>query len=130
MKIRRELAAVALACARPLLALWLVLPVTVLVVGNASTPYFRRAGRFGDLSYGLYIYAFPVQQTLIWLFKDRLSWWSVLGLTLIVTFTLAFASWHLVEKWALRLKPSRRGLQLSASSVQAQVAGRSNASNS
>ena len=124
------LAAVALACARPLLALWLVLPVTVLVIGNASTPYLRRAGRFGDLSYGLYIYAFPVQQTLIWLFKDRLSWWSVLGLTLAVTFTLAFASWHLVEKWALRLKPSQRGSGLKANSGTASVAGASSASGS
>ena len=124
------LAAVALAYARPLLALWLVLPVTVLVAGNASTPYLRRAGRFGDLSYGLYIYAFPVQQTLIWLFKNRLSWWSVLGLTLVVTFTLAFASWHLVEKWALRLKPSRRGSGLKANSGPASVAGASSASGS
>ena len=122
------LAAVALACARPLLALWFAVPVTVLMIGNASTPFLRRAGRFGDLSYGLYIYAFPVQQTLIWLFKDRLSWWSVLGLTLVMTFMLAFASWHLVEKWALRLKPSRRVVQLSAGSVPAQVAAGSNAS--
>jgi peptidoglycan/LPS O-acetylase OafA/YrhL len=80
----------------------------VLAVGNASTPYLRRAGRFGDLSYGTYIYAFPVQQTLIWLFKDRLSWTAVFALTVATTLALAFASWHLVEKRALRLKPQVR----------------------
>jgi peptidoglycan/LPS O-acetylase OafA/YrhL len=102
------LAAGALTLGRPLLFLWLVVPVTVLVVGNASTPYLRRLGRFGDVSYGMYIYAFPVQQTLIWLFKESLSWWSVLGLTLAITYALAFASWHLVEKHALKLKPTKK----------------------
>lgn len=101
------LGAVALAADRPLLGLWCALPVTVLTLGTASLPYLRRAGRFGDLSYGLYIYAFPVQQTLIWLLKDKLSWGAVLVLTLLSTFTLAFASWHLVEKRALRLKPRK-----------------------
>ena len=101
-------AAGALVLGRPLLSLWLVVPITVLVVGNASTPYLRRVGRFGDVSYGMYIYAFPVQQTLIWLFKERLSWWSLLGLTLAITYALAFASWHLVEKWALKFKPTKK----------------------
>ena len=103
-----SLAGAALTVGRPVLALWLVIPVTALAVGNASTPYLRRAGRFGDLSYGTYIYAFPVQQTLIWLFKDRLSWTAVFALTVATTLALAFASWHLVEKRALRLKPHAR----------------------
>jgi peptidoglycan/LPS O-acetylase OafA/YrhL len=90
-----------------LLALWLVLPVSVVLAGQAGTPVLRRAGRFGDLSYGLYIYAFPVQQTLIWQLKDQLSWGALLALTIATTTVLAFASWHLVEKRALRLKPGR-----------------------
>jgi peptidoglycan/LPS O-acetylase OafA/YrhL len=97
------LAAVALASGRPLLVL--VVPVIVVAIGTASTPVVRSAGRFGDLSYGVYIYAFPVQQTLIWLVRDRLSWGVVLALTVATTQLLAFASWHLVEKKALRLKP-------------------------
>ena len=101
------LSAIALAASRPLLALWLVVPTVVLAAGNASTPYLRRAGRFGDASYGLYIYAFPVQQTLIWLFKNKLSWTSILFLCISTTFMLAFLSWHLVEKRALQFKPGR-----------------------
>ncbi len=101
------LAGAALFMGRPLLALWLVVPVTILLFGNESTPFLRQAGRFGDLSYGMYIYAFPVQQTLIWLYKDSLAWGVLLGLTVAVTSLLAFASWHFVEKWALRLKPGK-----------------------
>jgi peptidoglycan/LPS O-acetylase OafA/YrhL len=101
------LAALAMIAGRPLLALWLALPASVLAFGRSSLPYLRRAGRFGDMSYGLYIYAFPVQQTMIWLYKDKLPWGAVLALTVLSTFALAFASWHLVEKTALRLKPKR-----------------------
>ena len=92
---------------RPLLSLWLVVPVTTLLMGSASTPYLRRAGRFGDASYGLYLYAFPVQQTLIWLYKDKLSWSVLFLLVLASTLALALASWHLLEKRVLRLKPGR-----------------------
>lgn len=100
-------AGIAFACDRVFLALWLVVPVTTLLIGTASTPYLRRTGRFGDISYGLYVYAFPVQQTLIWLYKDRLSWSMLFLVVLVVTTGLAFASWHAVEKRALRLKPRR-----------------------
>lgn len=100
-------ATMAYALHRPLLSLWLALPITILVFGTASTAYIRRTGRFGDVSYGLYLYAFPVQQTLFWLYQDKLSWLELLALVSAVTWCLAFASWHLVEKMALRLKPGR-----------------------
>jgi peptidoglycan/LPS O-acetylase OafA/YrhL len=119
------LGAAAVAADRPLLGLWCALPITVLAFGTASLPYLRRAGRFGDLSYGLYIYAFPVQQTLIWLLKDKLPWGAVLALTLLVTFTLAFASWHLVEKRALRLKPRKRRIETPPAFEPAEVHARS-----
>ncbi|WP_295959973.1 acyltransferase [Rhodoferax sp.] len=101
------LGAAAVAANCNLLALWLVVPTTAVMISNASTPGLRRAGRFGNLSYGMYIYAFPVQQTLIWLYRDTLSWQTLLGLALAITLTLAFASWHLVEKRALQWKPRR-----------------------
>lgn len=66
-------ALLAYALHRPFLALWLAVPIAVLLIGTASTPYIRQTGRFGDVSYGLYLYAFPVQQTFFWLHKDRLS---------------------------------------------------------
>jgi peptidoglycan/LPS O-acetylase OafA/YrhL len=92
---------------RPLLGLWFIVPSTVVILGTASFPFINRAGRFGDLSYGLYIFAFPIQQTIIWLNQGRLSRAPLFLLTLFSCFLMAFASWHLVEKWALKLKPKR-----------------------
>ena len=87
------------------LAIWFALPLTVLLIGLAGTPGLRRAGRVGDFSYGIYIYAFPVQQTVVWLYKERLDWSTALLLVIVVTLVLAAASWHLIEKQALKLKP-------------------------
>lgn len=82
---------------------WLFLPYVVLTVGLASTPYVRRASRFGDLSYGLYLWAFPVQQLVIDLWGvQRMS--VNLVLVTAITAALAFASWHVVEHPSMRLK--------------------------
>ena len=63
------------------------------------------AARFGDLSYGLYIYGWPIEQTIVWLNGGAMSWWALFAIALPVTALFAFLSWHLVEKRALRLKP-------------------------
>ncbi|HUK07182.1 MAG TPA: acyltransferase [Stellaceae bacterium] len=62
------------------------------------------AARFGDLSYGLYIYGWPVEQTLLYLRPDTGPVVLFL-LALAITTGVAFLSWHLVEKRALRWKP-------------------------
>lgn len=82
---------------------WLFLPYVVLTVGLASTPYVRRASRFGDLSYGLYLWAFPVQQLVIDLWGVRRMSVNLLVVTAI-TALLALASWHAVEHPSLKLK--------------------------
>lgn len=56
-----------------------------------------------DLSYGTYIISFPIQQVLFLLFNP-----APIGLflmTLIFVLPLAYLSWQLIEKNALRLKP-------------------------
>jgi peptidoglycan/LPS O-acetylase OafA/YrhL len=63
------------------------------------------AARFGDLSYGLYIYGWPVEQTVLYLRPDA-SWLELFLLAYPATAAVAFLSWHLVEKRALRLKPA------------------------
>src|SRR5665213_3725336 len=66
------------------------------------------AARFGDLSYGLYIYGWPVEQTVTYLLGGSAAWWQVLGLSLPPSLALAALSWHLVEAPALRFKPGAR----------------------
>lgn len=78
------------------LALWLAL--------NPKLPVIP-AARFGDLSYGIYIYGWPVEQAVIWTFGRHAQWWQVFLTALPIAAALAFLSWHLVESRALRLKP-------------------------
>lgn len=55
-----------------------------------------------DYSYGLYIYAWPIQQSIIALFSP--SPLILFVSSLVVTHLLAMASWHLLEKRVLRFK--------------------------
>jgi peptidoglycan/LPS O-acetylase OafA/YrhL len=81
------------------LALWLAL--------NPRLPPLP-ATRFGDLSYGLYITGWPVEEAAMWLSGGRLAWWQLFLIALPAAGSLAFLSWHLVESRALRLKPGAR----------------------
>ena len=72
---------------------FLALPLAVVRLGALDLPKLR-----ADLSYGLYIYSFPLQQ---WLAQQhQLN----LITSVLVTLPFALASWFLVEKPALRLK--------------------------
>lgn len=93
------------------LALWLAL--------NARLPVIP-AARFGDLSYGLYIYGWPVEEAVMWCCAARAAWWQVFLIALPITATLAFLSWHFVERPMLRLKP--RGRRAAAYPAAAQQA--------
>ncbi|KVO24870.1 acyltransferase family protein [Burkholderia ubonensis] len=87
-----------------LLAELIVIAPLTLLLGSSSTPILRQFGRFGDLSYGVYIYAFMVQQTLIWAIGPTASFSLHLALTVTITLACAFVSWHCIEKPALALK--------------------------
>jgi len=66
------------------------------------------AARWGDLSYGLYIYGWPVEQMVVRLSGGQAPWGKLFAISLPVAAACAFLSWHLVEKRALALKPRRR----------------------
>jgi peptidoglycan/LPS O-acetylase OafA/YrhL len=59
--------------------------------------------RIGDISYGLYVYAFPIQQTVIYLFPG-IGPWTLFAVAFSITAFVAWISWHLIEKRALALK--------------------------
>jgi peptidoglycan/LPS O-acetylase OafA/YrhL len=84
-------------------AAWVVVPYVSLALGLACTPIVHRAGRFGDMSYGVYILAWPVQQVIAQ-FWPQPPFWANFALVTAVTLILAYCSWHLVEKRALALK--------------------------
>lgn len=57
-----------------------------------------------DISYGVYIYAFPVQQLLALSFGPSLGVVGMALAALLLTVPLAWASWLFIERPALRLK--------------------------
>jgi peptidoglycan/LPS O-acetylase OafA/YrhL len=82
----------------------LTLPYVVLVLGyRAPEAVDRFMRRIGDLSYGTYIYAFPVQQAVIHYERD-ISPPALIAITIPITYACAFLSWRLVERPALRLR--------------------------
>lgn len=80
-----------------------VLAYTVLVVAYHPWLRWRAYNRVGDYSYGLYVYAFPVQQTIVSRLPN-LSPLELFGLSFLATLALAAASWHALEKPALALR--------------------------
>lgn len=87
----------------------------VLVAAFTAPAVWKRvSATLPDYSYGIYIYAFPVQQLVI-----ALGWGTTplanLGTAFAVTVLLAGLSWHFVESPALALKPrlSRRRVAVS-----------------
>lgn len=87
-----------------LAALLLMIPTVTVYIGTRSMRGLNSFGRFGDISYGIYIYAFPAQQTVLWAVGKSLPFFSGLLLAAVMTILCALLSWHLVEFPALRLK--------------------------
>ncbi|MBW9118005.1 acyltransferase [Rhizobium cauense] len=80
-------------------------PVAYVTVALGLTrPPKHRFLASGDYSYGIYLYAFPVQQTVAHLFPQHREWYLNIALALPITMLLAIFSWHAVEKHALKLK--------------------------
>lgn len=62
----------------------------------------RHYNRIGDYSYGIYIYAFPVQGLMVWLWGPMSPVGNIL-LALPATLAISVWSWHVVEKPSLAL---------------------------
>ncbi|NOD90925.1 MULTISPECIES: acyltransferase [unclassified Ruegeria] len=94
------------------LAAWLTplfLPVfavalsyAVFVLGYAQWPALLQYNRLGDYSYGVYIYAFPIQQ----LVAQSGVTTPAINMAISLPFTLfcAVLSWHLIEAPAMKLR--------------------------
>ena len=73
----------------------LLYPIVTLGLADLPRmPFFHR----GDYSYGIYIYGFPIQQSVAHFFPEHRVWYINLILAFPVTLLFAIGSWHLVEK--------------------------------
>lgn len=89
------------------LALYIVLPYTVLSFATQATPFISKAGRFGDPSYGIYLYGFVIQQAVYHFAGRGMPPLHNAAVSIPLATVLAYLSWHLVEKHALRIRPRR-----------------------
>jgi len=69
----------------------------------------RRAAHFGDFSYGVYLYAFPIQQLITLALGSDVNPFLLFFVSTPASLVMAFLSWHGVEKWFLG-RTRRQGL--------------------
>jgi len=78
---------------------------TAVAVGRSTWRPLRLVTRHGDISYGTYIWAYPVQRVVNELLGFDSHWLVSLGLCLVATLPIAWLSWRIVERPALAFKP-------------------------
>jgi peptidoglycan/LPS O-acetylase OafA/YrhL len=85
----------------------LSLPYLIMYLAFMKVPYLHLATKWGDFSYGVYLYAFPVQQMVMTIERRQPTWMPFplyVAICSVITLGLAILSWFLVEKPMLKLK--------------------------
>lgn len=82
----------------------LCLAYVCLWIGARGPAWLRKVGHRNDLSYGVFLYGFPVEMVLAALGVAAWGFFAYASLSLLVTTVFAAASWFLVEKPAMSLK--------------------------
>lgn len=83
----------------------IALPYVILWLGLQRWPVVGAWGRFGDPSYGMYLYAFPIQQTLAHVTNGTIALPVMILATGALSAGAGYLSWMLVERPALRYRP-------------------------
>lgn len=73
------------------------------VIGFCKTGVFSGISKFGDVSYGVYIYAFIIQQT-VQHFIPTNNPYKLFIYSTLISIVFGFLSWHFVEKRFIKLK--------------------------
>lgn len=83
---------------------FLTLPIILILGAFSKISLFKKITNYGDFSYGFYLYAFPVQQTVSHILKGDSSFFKNITISFILTMFLAVLSWYFIEKPFLSLK--------------------------
>lgn len=76
----------------------------VIFIGISPRIKLPNLARYGDISYGVYIYAWPIQQTVSYAMGKHADWLVNNLITIPIVSVLAFASWYLIERPSLAHK--------------------------
>jgi peptidoglycan/LPS O-acetylase OafA/YrhL len=90
------------------LSLIIGLSPLIIYIGLKSFKYLNKINKIGDLSYGIYLFAFPIQQTIYYLFGSKFNFLILFLLVIIITYFFAYCSWHLIESPSLKIKKKIR----------------------
>lgn len=83
----------------PIAIYFSVIPIAYLTVYlGMSNPHKVLIVRSGDYSYGMYLFAYPIQQFYVSLIGSFGGWFLNFGLATVTAFCYAMFSWHCVEK--------------------------------
>ncbi len=97
-----------------MLAVFVFLSYAVIYLSTRRGLVLRRITAPGDPSYGIYIYAYPIQQLFAHL-RLAPNEWVLFAEATVVSVVVGYLSWHLVEKRALEF--ARRRLRRPAASA-------------
>jgi len=81
----------------------ILLPYLIFYIAYIPAGRVRKYNEVGDYSYGMYIYAFPVQQSVAAMIPN-VSFVNMMAIAFGITLILAIFSWHLIEKKFLKMK--------------------------
>lgn len=80
-----------------------VLPYFIFYIAYVPGGFIRLFNRLGDYSYGMYIYAYPIQQSIMVIYPE-ISIVEHIIYSFFITLFLAYISWNFLEKKALAMK--------------------------
>jgi peptidoglycan/LPS O-acetylase OafA/YrhL len=72
----------------------------------APLPIFQQFAKRADISYGVYLYGWPIQKLLLW-YIPSLSPWLLFLLSCAISFPCGWLSWNLVESPFMKLKGAK-----------------------
>jgi peptidoglycan/LPS O-acetylase OafA/YrhL len=71
-------------------------------LGQMRLPWLAGMGKVPDISYGIYLYGWPVES--LWVWYHRGSPWVTFFASTVICFALGWLSWQFIERPALRWK--------------------------
>jgi len=81
-----------------------VLPYLILYFACLDIADLQKFNRTTDLSYGIYLYAFPIQQTIMHFFRKQLNVMTFFIVSYFITLIIAYLSSLLIEKPFMKFK--------------------------
>ncbi|KXI26825.1 acyltransferase family protein [Paraglaciecola hydrolytica] len=82
---------------------FIFLPYVIFYLAYIPSGFILNFNKLGDYSYGLYLYAFPIQQIIVFQIPN-ITISQMIVYSFICTLVLAILSWQLIEKRALKMK--------------------------